>query len=64
MAYKRNAAVCAPADLGLVYVDEDPRVSERATSTITGYGAFFGPAYGLLVNQFDCSVRAGLQSIC
>jgi hypothetical protein len=58
--YEWKTAVCAPADLGLVHVDEDPWVTERATSSIARHGALVCPANRLLVNEFDRGVWAGL----
>jgi len=55
-----KSTVCAPADLGLIYVDEDPWVSERATASVTGYGTVVRPANGLLVDELDRGVWARL----
>lgn len=61
--YEWDTAICAPIDLRLVGVDEDPGVSERAASTVAGDDALLGPADGLLVNQLDGRVRARLRFI-
>jgi hypothetical protein len=61
MTYKRNTAVCAPADLGLIGVDEDPGMTERAASTVAGNDALVCPANRLLVDEFDSGVWARLQ---
>jgi len=60
--YEWKSAVCAPADLGLVYVDEDPWVSERATASVTRYGTVVRPANGLLVDELDRGVWARLHN--
>jgi hypothetical protein len=59
--YKGNTAVCAPADLGLIHVNEDPRVSERTTASVARYDALICPANGLLVDEFHSRVWAGLH---
>lgn len=58
--YEWKTAVCAPADLGLVGVDKDPGVTERATSTVAGDNALVRPANGLLVDEIDGGVWARL----
>jgi hypothetical protein len=58
--YKWKTAVCAPANLRLVDVDEDPGVSERAASSVARNGTLMCPANGLLVDEFDGSIWAGL----
>ena len=60
-AYKWEPAVSARADLRLVDIDEDPRVSERATSTIALYDTLVNPADGLLVNEVDSRIWSGLR---
>jgi hypothetical protein len=57
---KRNTAVCAPADLRLIHIDEDPGVPERTTASVAGYGAVVCPADGLLVDELDGGVWTGL----
>lgn len=61
MTYKRKTTVCAPADLGLIGVDEDPGVTERAASTVAGNDALVRPANGLLVDEVDSGVWARLR---
>ena len=56
-----KTAVCAPADLRLIHVDEDAGVAEGTASTVAGDGAVVGPADGLLVDEFDGGVGAGLE---
>jgi hypothetical protein len=58
--YEWKTAVGAPADLGLVHVDEDPGMSKRSTSTIARNYALVCPTNGLLMDEFDRSVWAGL----
>jgi hypothetical protein len=58
--YEWKTAVGAPADLGLVHVDEDPWVAERTSSAIARYSALVCPANRLLVDEFDSGVWAGL----
>lgn len=60
--YKRQTAVCAPADLGLICVDEDPGVSEGTTASVTGYSAVVCPADGLLVDELDGGIWARLHN--
>ena len=64
MTYERNTAVCAPANLGLVGVDEYPRVAKRATSAIARDNTLMCPANGLLVDKVDSGVWARLWIIC
>lgn len=61
VTYEWKTAVCAPADLGLVGVDEDPGMAERAASTIAGNNALVCPANGLLMDEVDGSVWARLR---
>lgn len=55
-----QSAVAADSNLGLVGVDEDPRVSVRATTTVAGYHTVVSPVDGLLVNELDGRVGLGL----
>jgi hypothetical protein len=59
--YEGNSAVCAPANLGLIRVDEDPRVTKGTTASIARHDALVCPANGLLVDEFDGSVWTGLD---
>jgi hypothetical protein len=61
--YEWKTAVCAPADLWLVDIDEDPRVAEGTTASVAGYGAVVYPANGLLVDEFNGGVGAGLSFV-
>lgn len=54
-----QSTVVADRDLRLVSVDEDPRVSVRAATTVAGYHAVVGPVDGLLVDKLDG--RVGLR---
>lgn len=63
LTYKRETAVCAPADLGLVGVDEDPGVAERAASTVARNNALVCPADRLLVDEVDSGVWARLHVV-
>lgn len=58
--YVWNTAVCAPADLWPVDVDEDSGVAERASAAVAGRGAALDPADWLLVNELDGGVWARL----
>jgi hypothetical protein len=60
---ERKTAVCAPADLRLIYVDEDPGVAERTTASVAFYGTVVCPADGLLVDELDGGVWTGLHHI-
>ena len=60
MTHIWQAAVGAPADLWLVHVDEDARVSSRTASTIARYHALVHPLDRLLVDEINGRVRTGL----
>lgn len=51
--YKRQAAVATNSNLGLVGVDEDSRMTLRATTAIAGNNAVVRPCNGLLVNHLN-----------
>lgn len=55
-----QSAIVADRDLGLVCVDEDPRVSMRATAAIASYHAVVSPVDRLLVDELDGRVGLGL----
>ena len=61
-AYVGNSAVVASRNLGLVCVDEDPRVAGRAAAAIARNNAVVSPPDRLLVNQFHS--RQGLWLEC
>lgn len=48
-----HAAVSAPADLRLVDIDKDARVTEWATAAVARDGALIRPANGLLVDEVN-----------
>lgn len=54
--YERQSAIVADRNLRLVGVDEDPRVSSRATATVTGHHAVVCPSNWLLVDELYSSV--------
>lgn len=60
--YKWQAAVCAPADLGLISVDKDPGVPQRAASSVARYGAVMCPADGLLVDELNGGIWTRLYT--
>jgi hypothetical protein len=60
--YERQTAVCAPADLGLICVDEDLGVAEGTAAAIAGNDAVVSPADGLLVDEVDSGIWAGLYT--
>jgi len=60
--YKRQSAVPARRNLGLVRVDEDLGVSRRTTASVAGHDPVVRPLHGLLVDQLDGGVRPGLGS--
>lgn len=59
--YERQAAVCAHIDLRLIHIDEDLRMSQWASSTITSNYPLIRPADRLLVDQFNCRVWSRLS---
>jgi len=62
-AHKGQAAVPAGADLGLVGIDEDARVSGGASAgaAVADDDALVRPAHRLLVDQLHCRVRLRLS---
>lgn len=58
--HKRQAAVVADRDLGLVRVDEDARVAGGPAPAVAGHDAFVRPADGLLVDELYGGVGLGL----
>jgi hypothetical protein len=46
-----KATICAHSNLRLVYIDEDPRVSQWPPTSITLYDTLVCPPNWLLVNQ-------------
>jgi len=62
MTYIWQTTIGAPVDLWLVHVDEDSRMTQWTTTTITS-DTFIGyPSYGLFVNELDRSIRGGLDA--
>lgn len=49
--YIRQATICAPTDLWLVYVDEDPGMAERTTTAIASHTLGVHPSNRLFMNQ-------------
>lgn len=60
--HKRQAAVVADRDLGLVRVDEDARMASRPAAAVAGHDAVVRPADRLLVDELYGGVGLGLQS--
>jgi hypothetical protein len=60
--YKRQPAVTARRDLGLVRVDVNLGVSGRPTASVAGYDPVVRPPHRLLVDELDGSVRPRLFS--
>lgn len=60
MTHKRETAVVACANLGLVGVDIDLGMASRTTSAVAGNYAVVSPTYGLLVNELNGRIRLGL----
>ena len=52
-SYKGQAAISTPADLRLVHVNENLRMSQWPSTSVTGYCPCPCPSYGLLVNETD-----------
>jgi hypothetical protein len=48
--YKWETAVCTPADLGLIQINEYPWMTQWSTTAIAGDHALFPPSYGLFVD--------------
>lgn len=63
VTYVWQTTIRAPADLWLVHVDEDPRMTQRATTTVTSDPFVVHPSYGLFVNELDRSVRGRLKAL-
>ena len=61
LTYKWNAAVCAPVDFRFISVDEDTRMSKRATASVTSYNAVLDPTNRLLVNEIDRGIWSRLK---
>ena len=60
-SHEGQATVCTPADLGLVYIDEDSRMSQWPSTTVTGYNPRLCPSHGLLMNEIDGCFWLGLR---
>jgi hypothetical protein len=60
--YKRQAAVPARRNLGLVRVDEDPGVSLGPTAAVARHDTVVRPPHRLLVDELDGGIRSGLYS--
>lgn len=60
--YKRQTAVAAGSNLGLVGVDEDLGVAEGTAAAVAADDALLRPADGLLVDELDGSHGLGLRS--
>ena len=60
-SHEWQATVSTPADLGLVYVDEDSRMSQWPSTTVTGHNPRLCPSHGLLVNEVDGCFWLGLR---
>ena len=58
--YEWQAAVCAPADLWLIDVDEDSGVTQWTSSTVARDLTSLDPAHGLFVNQLNGCIRSWL----
>lgn len=58
--YKRQPAVPARRNLGLVGVDKDLGVAGRAAAAVAGHDAVVGPPHRLLVDELDGCVGPGL----
>lgn len=61
-AYIWQATICAPANLWFVDIDEDLRVTERTTATITSYKSFIDPSHRLFVNEVYGCIRSWLKT--
>lgn len=60
--YVWQATICAPADLWLINVDEDPRMTEWTTTAVTGYTLRIHPSDRLFVNEVYGRVWAWLYT--
>ena len=60
-SYERKAAVAADSNLGLVGVDEDPRVTLGTTATIASNNSLMSPCNRLLVNHLNSRLRLRLS---
>jgi hypothetical protein len=61
ITYKRQPAVIARRNLGLVRVDEDLGVPGRPAAAVAGHDPVVRPPHGLLVDELDGRVRPGLE---
>lgn len=61
--YVGNTAVSASGNLGLVSVDEDLGVAERATATVTADDLGLCPANMLSVNEIDSGIWLRLDEV-
>lgn len=59
--HERQSAVSALVDLGLIDIDENPRMAEGAAAAVARHNAVLGPTHRLLVNELDSGVRTGLS---
>jgi hypothetical protein len=57
-----EAAVAARRNLGLVGVDEDPRVTSGTTAAVAGDNSVVGPSHRLLVNHLHGRLGLGLSA--
>ena len=60
-SHEWQATVSTPADLGLVYVDENSWMSQWPSTTVTGHNPRLCPSHGLLVNEVDGCFWLGLR---
>jgi hypothetical protein len=62
-SYKGEPAVSAPANLGLVEVDEDARMPQWTAATIARDDTLMPPADRLLVDQLNGCQRSRLGTV-
>jgi hypothetical protein len=61
ISYKRQAAIAANSNLGLVGVDKDPGMAFRTTTTVAGNNSLVSPCDWLLVDHLNSSLRLRLS---
>jgi len=59
--FKPEPAICARVGAGLIKIDEDFRVTEWASTSVTSCDSGLGQTNWLLCDQVHCAERLGLE---